>query len=133
MPGVSPISTLQPIGTIAAICVLTVMGHAGCSLAGDQILPANLQHRISSSSSTADDHVTAARFYQVEAQRLAAEAETYARNADKISPLEDTKGFRRNALKVAAQERQRQAQDMLQLVSQHQRNAEELTARHTQP
>lgn len=106
-------------------------GMAGCSFAGDQILPAHLAQRISSHG-TADDHLAAAQLYQRHAQELEADAAAYARQGEAITPLEDTKGFRRSALKTAAQERQRQADDLLQLVAEHQRRAQTMTVTQSQ-
>ncbi len=116
---------------LSAMFLLMPLGNVGCSLAENQILPAQLESRIASNA-TAEDHLAAARIYQQQAQRLEADAATYARQGESIKPLEDPKGFRRSALKTAAQERQRQANEMLQLVTEHQRKAETLTATHTQ-
>lgn len=117
---------------ISAMFLLVPVGYVGCSLAGDQILPAHLESRISSSNGTADDHLAAARLYQQHAQQLQADAASYARQAETITPLEDPKGFRRNALKTAAQERQKEANEILRLVTEHQRKAETMTVQHTQ-
>jgi hypothetical protein len=132
MPRIGHTQITKPIWMISAVFLLIAMGNVGCSLAGDQILPAGLEERISSSNGTADDHRTAAQLYQQEAQRLAAEAAIYARKADSISQLEDTKGFRQNALKTAAQVRQKQSAEILQIVTKHQQNAESVTAQQTQ-
>lgn len=110
---------------------LGLIGSIGCSLAGDQILPAELASRIASHGTT-DDHLIAAQLYEERVRQLEIDAARYARIAASITALEDTKGFRRSAMKTAAQERQRQAQEMLQLVSEHQRNAKELTAQQRQ-
>lgn len=50
--------------------------------------------------------------YKNKAQELKAEAIQYEMVASKISPYEDTKGFRRAALKMAAQEKQYDAKQM---------------------
>lgn len=115
---------------LSAMFLLMPLGNVGCSLTENQILPAQLESRIASNA-TAEDHLAAARIYQQQAQRLEADAATYARQGESIKPLEDPKGFRRSALKTAAQERQRQANEMFQLVTEHQRKAETLTATHT--
>jgi hypothetical protein len=132
MPRIGHTQITKPMWMISAVFLLIAMGNVGCSFAGGQILPAGLDERISSSNGTADDHRTAAHLYQQEAQRLADEAAVYARKADSISQLEDTKGFRRSALKTAAQERQKQSAEILQLVTKHQQNAESVTAQQTQ-
>lgn len=115
---------------LSSIFMLTAMGNVGCSLAGDQILPTHLENRLASPNATAEDYLTAAHLYQLEAQRLAAEGAAYTRKAASISPLEDSKGFRRDALKTTGQHRQKQAQDLLQLIGDYERKAEALTAQH---
>lgn len=132
MPRIGHTQITKPMWMISAVFLLLALGNVGCSLAGSQILPAGLEERVSSSNGTADDHRTAANLYQQEAQRLADEAAVYARKAESISHHEDTKGFRRSALKTAAQERQRQSDEILQLVTKHQQNAESATAQQTQ-
>lgn len=122
----------NPIFMCASLMTLMLTGLMGCAFAGDHTLPTDLQNRLQSSDSTADDHLAAARLYHQYAQQLEAEAARYAREAASITPLEDTKGFRRNALKTAAQEREKQAHDLLQLVTEHQRKAETMTATRTQ-
>lgn len=119
--------TNKPIWMLSAIFLLTAMGNVGCSLAGDQILPTHLENRLASPNATAEDYLTAAHLYQLEAQRLAAEAATYTRKAASISPLEDSKGFRRDALKTTGQQRQKQAQELLQLIGDYERKAQALT------
>lgn len=116
----------------ASVMTLMLTGITGCALAGDQTLPTDLQSRLQSSEGTADDHLTAALLYQQHAKQLEADAARYAREADRISPLEDTKGFRRAGLKAAAQSREKQAHDMLQLVAEHQQKADVLTATRAQ-
>lgn len=111
---------------------LALIGNIGCSLAGDQILPASLEDRLSSSNGTASDHRTAVHLYQLEAQRLTDEAATYVRKADSISPLEDTKGFRRDALKTAGQQRRKQAEELRQLIAEYEHKAEALTVQQGQ-
>lgn len=120
----------KPMWILSTIVLLTAIGNVGCSLAGDQILPAHLESRLASPHATAEDYLTAAHLYQVEAQRLAAEAATYTRKAASISPLEDSKGFRRDALKTTGQQRQKQAHELLQLIDDYERKAQALTAQH---
>ncbi len=112
----------------SSLLTLMLTGVAGCAFAGDPILPPQLQSRLESSDSTADDHLAAARLYRQHAQQLEADATRYTREAENITPLEDTKGFRRSALKTAAQELERQAQQMAQLSTEYQRKAETMTA-----
>lgn len=130
MSGKGPMTIKLALTTV--LCSFSLIGNIGCSLAGEQILPASLEDRISSSNGTASDHLTAAHLYQVEAQRLTDEAATYARKADSISPLEDTKGFRRDALKTAGQQRRKQAEALRQLVAEYEQKAEALTGQQGQ-
>jgi len=111
----------------ASFVTLMLSGMAGCAFAGDP-LPADLKSRLESSTGTAEDHLAAARLYQQRAQQLEADAARYAREADSITPLEDTKGFRRNALKTAAREHQKEAKEMLHLFAEHERKAVTMTA-----
>lgn len=113
-----------PVWVLSAMFLLIPMGYVGCSFAGAQILPASLESRVSSSTGTADDHLAAALLYQKEAQRAQAEGNKYAQAAASIRPIEDPKGFRRNALMRAAQENQKYAGEMQQLYATHQTKAE---------
>lgn len=108
---------------IPAFLSLALIGSVGGSFAGDQILPANLESRISAHAST-DDHLAAALLYQKEAQRARAEGNEYTQVAASIRPIEDPKGFRRSALMTAAQVHQKYAGEMQQLYAAHQTKAE---------
>jgi hypothetical protein len=90
----------------------------GCSTAADRLLSAPLEH------GSVDDHLAAAAVYQQEAQRLDTEAQRYADEAAAITPLEDTKGFRRNALMRTAQNFLEKAREMQQLYAAHALKAE---------
>jgi hypothetical protein len=69
--------------------------------------------RIDGSSEVVPNHyVAAGQLYQLEAQRLQAEADAYERQAATIRPLEDPKGFRRNELINAAQRNRLEADKM---------------------
>lgn len=76
---------------------------------------------------TAEEHLFAASLYGREAQSQAENASQYERRADAMSPLMDTKGFRRAGLMTAAQEHRRKAADMEQRYVFHQNQALELT------
>lgn len=109
-----------------AVLVSTAVVLAGCSIAGERGLPADLETQLASNG-TADDHMAAALFYQREAERARADAEQYEVEAAAISPLEDTKGFRRNALITAAQARRKEAGDMMQRYATHQTKAQTMS------
>src|SRR4051812_48565794 len=103
-------------------------GLVGCAYAGGFQLPDSLQSRLQSPHSTADDHKAAAQLYQQQAQQLKEQAARYAQEADSISQLEDTKGFRRTALKTAAREREKEAKDLSMASAEHLRQAETMIA-----
>ena len=100
-----------------------------CSTAADRVLPAPLEDRVTSDGHV-DDHMAAAALYQQEAQRLDAKAQKYAEEAASIKPLEDTKGFRRNALLRTAQNLREKAREMHQLYAEHAMKAETMTGMH---
>lgn len=97
-----------------------------CSTAADRLLPAPLENRATMNGSV-DDHLAAAAVYRQEAQRLDAEAQKYADEAAAITPLEDTKGFRRNAFLRTAQNLREKAREMQQLYAAHAMKAETMT------
>jgi hypothetical protein len=111
------------------LCVWLDSTLISCSTAADRVLPAPLGDRVTSDGQV-DDHRTAAALYQQEAQRLDAEAQKYAEEAAAIKPLEDTKGFRRNALLRTAQNLREKAREMQQLYADHALKAETMTGMH---
>lgn len=111
------------------LCVLLDSTLSSCSTAADRVLPVPLEDRVTSDGRI-DDHMAAAALYQQEAQRLDAEAQKYAEEAAAIKPLEDTKGFRRNALLRTAQNLREKAREMHQLYADHALKAETMTGMH---
>ena len=109
-----------------AIMSLSLIGMTGYTFAGDQILSRDI-NRIASQG-TADEHRGAALVYRERARQLEAEAAQYAREAAIVKSLEDTKGFRRGALKMAAGSLQKQADEMQQLSANHLKQADSMTA-----
>ena len=109
-----------------ALCVSLDSVLIGCSTAAKRVLPVPLEDRVKSDGRI-DDHIAAAALYQHEAQRLDAEAQKYAEEAAAIKPLEDTKGFRRNALLRTAQNLREKAREMQQLYADHAMKAETMT------
>jgi hypothetical protein len=110
-----------------AVVSLSLIGMTDYTFAGDQILSRDLVSRVASQG-TPDEHRGAALLYRERALQLEAEAAQYAREAAGIKSLEDTKGFRRGALKMAAGSLQRQADEMKQLSVVHQKQADSMTA-----
>jgi hypothetical protein len=85
-----------------------------------------IDNRLTTTGSV-DDHRAAAAVYQQEAQRLDAEAQKYADEAAAITPLEDTKGFRRNGLLSTAQNLREKTREMQRLYAAHTLQAETMT------
>jgi hypothetical protein len=110
------------VGLFVSLSSITI----SCSTASDRALPPPLEGRVTDEGSI-DDHRAAAALYQQEAQRLDAEARKYAEEAAAITPLEDTKGFRRNALLRTAQNLREKAREMQQLYVSHAMKAETMT------
>jgi hypothetical protein len=75
---------------------------------------------------TAEEHLFAAGMYGQNAQAQAEAASQFERRADAVTPLMDTKGFRRAGLVTAAQEHRRKAEDMQERYAFHQNKALEL-------
>jgi hypothetical protein len=93
----------------------------GCS--SSHVLPGSLENRLAGDG-TAEDHLTAAALYQHEAQRYENETLKYEQRAAAITPLEDTKGFRRVGLTQTAESLRKKAGDMNQLYAAHALKAE---------
>jgi len=111
------------------LCVSLDSMLISCSTAADRVLPVPLEDRVTHDGRV-DDHRAAATLYQQEAQRLEADAQKYADEAAAIKPLEDTKGFRRNALLRTAQNLREKAREMQQLYADHAMKAETMTGMH---
>lgn len=101
----------------------------GCTAMRSFALPETLQSRLQSPHSTADDHRAAAELYRQRADELREEAARYAREAESISQLEDTKGYRGAALKATAREREQEAEKMSLVSAEHLRQAETRTTK----
>jgi len=114
------------LGVAISFLLTTSWLTMGCAIAGDSVLPAPLENRVTSNG-TADDHVAAAMLYQRESQRLQAEASKYEQTAAAIGPLEDPKGFRRSGLIQTAESLRAKAAEMQQLYAAHQKKAESMT------
>ncbi|HLZ33224.1 MAG TPA: hypothetical protein VKP13_04350 [Nitrospira sp.] len=112
-------------GIAALILVATGLMPIAC----ERVLPGPLESRLASNA-TADDHLVAAFLYQKESQRAQDEANKYKQAAASIRAIEDPKGFRRNALTMAAQTYQQYADEMQQLYAAHQMKAETMMGRH---
>ena len=70
-----------------------------------------------------------AKFYEATAESVADEALQYERVAASITPLTDTKGFRRSALNIAAQSKWKQASELQLLAAEHRDKAKRMYAK----
>jgi hypothetical protein len=98
--------------------VLNLAGYSGA-------LSANLDERLASSPAP-DDHLAAARMYQNEARELEAEAVEYETAVSKFTPYQDSKGFHRGVLKMAAQGKRYEAKQMQDVYAAHLAQAQAL-------
>ena len=78
---------------------------------------------------TAQDLEEMAKFYEDTAESVADEALQYERAAASITPLTDTKGFRRSALNIAAQSKWKQASELQLLAAEHRDKAKRMYAK----
>lgn len=74
-----------------------------------------------------------AKFYDSTADSVEDEALQYERTAAAITPLTDTKGFRRSALSIAAQSKWKQASELRLLASEHREKAKRAYAKEQRP
>ena len=110
--------------TFGALAMLPLVGLL--SFTGNNgAMAAPLEEQLAAGA-TAEDHLAAARLYQNEAQELAVEAAQFETAVSKIGRYEDTKGFRRGALTMAAQQKQSDANEMQKLYATHMRQANAL-------
>ncbi|BFU96068.1 MAG: hypothetical protein NTNFB02_27900 [Nitrospira sp.] len=70
-----------------------------------------------------------AKFYESTADSVEDEALKYERTAASITPLTDTKGFRRASLTIAAQSKWKQSTELRQLAAEHREKAQRMYAR----
>lgn len=92
--------------------------RAGCSsLAQDE------QAHKSESDIAGENHAAAAILYQQHMQNLELEALKFEQEAARITTLEDPKGFRRDALRLAAQRCRKEAAKYKTLADEHAKRA----------
>ena len=94
--------------------LMVLLGMTGCG----SVLPTQLETKLASNGN-AEDHMAAAMLYQKKAEALKAKANQYETEASRIGQLEDPKGFRRQALEVAAEENRQKARQMEELYAAH--------------
>ena len=93
------------------------------SLTGNSGVMAAPSEETLAATGTENDHLAAARHYQVEAQELKTEAAEFRAAVAKIGRYEDRKGLRRGALTMAAQKKEDDANEMQELYVTHLRLA----------
>ena len=109
------------IGVLGMLPLVGLLTLAGCS----GVLSTTLEEKLAAGG-TADDHLAAAMLYQDKAREFEANAAQFETALSKIGPYEDTKGFRRGALRMAAQEKRHDAQEMQTLYAAHLAQAQTL-------
>lgn len=104
------------VAVTVLIALLFLLGSAvgACSSALRSEESSTLAH------ASAEDHLAAALLYLERAQQLELEALKYEQEAEHIEPLEDTKGFRREALRITAAAHRRDAQTLRNLADREQ-------------
>jgi hypothetical protein len=78
---------------------------------------------------SADELMEIARYYDTQADTVQAQAVAFERTAAAITPLTDTKGFRRSGLMIAASSRWREAAELRQQAVNHRGEASRLLAK----
>ena len=108
-------SIVGGLAMLPLVGLLSLTGNSGVMAAPAEEVPG-----------TANEHLAAAELYQIKAQALEAEAAELRTAVSKIGRYEDTKGFRRGALTMAAQEKQSEAKEMQELYATHMKQANAL-------
>ncbi len=111
-------SIFRALAVLPLVGVLSFTGNSG-------VLAAPIDDTLTATGA-AEDHLAAARYYRNKAQELEAKAAQFETAVSKIGRYEDTKGFRRGSLMVAAQENRADAQEMQELYAAHLRQANAL-------
>lgn len=106
-------SAMQVLKVVATVVWVML---AGC--AGDGAIPTHLEKR-SVANGITEDHVAAALLYQQKADQLKSDAARLEQQAEGVTIHEDPKGFRRDALRTAAQTLRQEALEMEQLHAAH--------------
>lgn len=106
-------SAMQVLKVVATVGWVML---AGC--AGHGVIPTHLEKR-SVANGIAEDHVAAALLYQQKSNQLKSDAARLEQQAEGVTLHEDPKGFRRDALRTAAQTLRQEALEMEQLYAAH--------------
>ncbi|HQR16007.1 MAG TPA: hypothetical protein PLZ37_15705 [Nitrospira sp.] len=102
--------------SIQGVTIVVWIMSAGC--ASDYATPTRLETR-SVANGIAEDHVAASRLYRQKANQLTSDVVRLEQQAERVSSHEDSKGFRRDALRTAAQTLRQEALEVEQLHAAH--------------
>ena len=108
-------------GALAMLPLLGLLGLTGCN----QVLPATLEETLATTG-TADDHLMAARLYLNKMRELEAEAVEYETAVSKQGHSGHSKDFHYAALRMAAQQKRSDANQMRALYATHLEQAQSL-------
>ncbi|MGA6826941.1 hypothetical protein ACO9S2_04915 [Nitrospira sp. NS4] len=113
---------------MTALSVLTIGGLLATSwaLAGCAEMGAAQVANQVGAPATAEDHLAAALMYEKQAQQLELEALKFEEETARITTYEDPKGFRRSALRIAAQRCRKEISELNDLAAKHREKAEKL-------
>jgi hypothetical protein len=113
---------LSILSVLAIACMVAAsVALAGCTERGAAQLAAQI-----GSPTTAEDHLAAALMYEKHAQQLELEALKFEEETARITTSEDPKGFRRSALKIAAQRCREEVSELNDLAAKHRAKADGL-------
>ena len=115
---VLPVLVLSALGI--ACVVSTGVALAGCVEMG-------VSHGATQAGTpvTIEDHLAAALMFEKQANQLELEALKFEDEYARITTYEDPKGFRRSALKTAAQRCRKEVAELSELAAQHRQKAGE--------
>lgn len=98
---------------------------AGLAFAGCAEMDSSHMVAHTDAALTVDDHLEAALMYEKQAKQLELEALKFEDEHARITTYEDPKGFRRSALKIAAQRCRKEVAELNDLAAQHRQKAEQ--------
>ena len=101
----------------------------GCPGVDEGRMPAELESKLQETAA-AEDHLSAALLYQKQARQTELTALKFEDAAQKITPLEDPKNFRRSGLKIVGQQCRKEAIELQRLADHHRQRAETIQANH---
>ena len=119
------------LGLLAGMLVLAGVWHRGSTI--DSSVPFLVAEAAAAhpegTAWTAEDLREIADYYDRQADTVRAQAIEFERTAASITPLTDTKGFRRSALTVAASMRWKEASELRRMAADHREEGARLLAK----